>query len=381
MSLLPKAAALALAAVALAPAAAHAQTQVPHTLSVAWQPTAPTILDDVTFKATTSAPDVSWDWDGDGVTDASGAQQTHRFTAAGDYRVIVKATWPGTVPQVKQEVESIHVETGIATPTPTPTAAPVVIPTTTELAPVVTPAPTPPPCKSIIAVLKFRASSMICFDESSIPGGKRYTSKYPVNVNNVWLLPQGGKPITIDVTSKIAVNSENAKVSFTTHGSKVEVTKGAVKWTVNGDKLDGFQFAFAAHPAIGGMRIAASSGSPQLLDRRRPAPARLLRAPGAVRRRDLERAGERRPRRRRGLGERRLHVQGRPGRPSGPAADQPGGQLPGRDAVEHRRERRAAAADPAQAQRRHRRQQRRLRVALRQRELRRRAAPSTARSR
>ena len=49
MSLLPKAAALALAAVALAPAAAHAQTQVPHTLSVAWQPTAPTILDDVTF--------------------------------------------------------------------------------------------------------------------------------------------------------------------------------------------------------------------------------------------------------------------------------------------------------------------------------------------
>ena len=139
MSLLPKAAAAALAAVALIPAVAQAQSQVPHTLSVAWQPTAPTILDDVTFKATTSAPDVSWDWDGDGITDASGAQQTHRFTAAGDYRVIVKATWPGRVPEVKQVNESITVEPDPAIATPTPTAAPVVIPTTTELAPVVTP--------------------------------------------------------------------------------------------------------------------------------------------------------------------------------------------------------------------------------------------------
>ena len=82
----------------------------------------------------------------------------------------------------------------------------------------------------------------------------------------MWLLPQGGKPITIDVTgSKIAVNSDNAGVTFTTHGSKVEVTKGAVAWKVNGDKLDGFQFNWAARPAIGGMPIAASSGSPQLL--------------------------------------------------------------------------------------------------------------------
>src|SRR5206468_2884808 len=79
MSLLPKAAAVALAAVALAPAAAHAQSQLPHTLGVAWQPSAPTTHDDLTFKATTTAPDVSWDWDGDGHTDATGAQQTHRF--------------------------------------------------------------------------------------------------------------------------------------------------------------------------------------------------------------------------------------------------------------------------------------------------------------
>ena len=43
------------------------------------------------------------------------------------------------------------------------------------------------------------------------------------------------------------------------------MTKGAVKWTLNGDKLDGFQFNWGAHPAIGGMPIAASSGSPQLL--------------------------------------------------------------------------------------------------------------------
>ena len=264
MSLLPKAAAAALAAVALIPAVAQAQSQVPHTLSVSWQPNAPTILDDVTFKATTSAPDVSWDWDGDGITDASGAQQTHRFTAAGDYRVIVKATWPGRVPEVKQVNESITVAPDPAIATPTPTAAPIVIPTTTELAPVVTATPTP--CKSIIAVLKFKATSMICFDESSIPGGKRYTNKYPVNVNGVWLLPQGGKPTTIDVTaSKIAVHSDNARVTFTTHGSKVEVTKGAVTWKVNGDKLDGFQFNWAARPAIGGMPIVASNGSPQLL--------------------------------------------------------------------------------------------------------------------
>ena len=110
MPLLPKAVAVALATVVFAPAVAHAQIQQPYPLSVAWQPAAPTTVTDVAFKATTTAPEVLWDWDGDGHPDDSGATQTHRFTTAGDYRVIVKATWPGMTPITKQEVESVHVE-------------------------------------------------------------------------------------------------------------------------------------------------------------------------------------------------------------------------------------------------------------------------------
>src|SRR4051812_14062641 len=107
MSLLPKAVAVAVAAVALAPAAAHAQMQQQFPLSVSWAPKAPTTHDDVAFEAATSAPQVLWDWDGDGHPDDSGLAPVHRFTVAGDYRVIVKATWPGGT--VKQDVESVTV--------------------------------------------------------------------------------------------------------------------------------------------------------------------------------------------------------------------------------------------------------------------------------
>src|SRR3954447_604008 len=197
MSLLPKAAAIALAAVASAPALAHAQTQVPNTLSVVWQPSQPTTHDDVAFTAKTTAPEITWDWDGDGHPDASGAQQTHRFTTAADYRVIVKATWPATG-VVKQEVESIHVGDGV--PTPTPTATPVEVPVVNST-PIPMATPTPPPCVQYATVANFKASSM-CFDVTPIPGGKRYSSKsFPVAVNGVMVIPQGGKPVTIDVTT------------------------------------------------------------------------------------------------------------------------------------------------------------------------------------
>src|SRR5689334_17158169 len=100
MSLLLRAAAVTLAAVAIAPAVAQAQMQQQYTLSVGWQPQAPTTTTDVAFKATTTAPDVSWDYDGDGRPDATGHEAVHRFTTAGNYSVTVKATWPGAVPIV-----------------------------------------------------------------------------------------------------------------------------------------------------------------------------------------------------------------------------------------------------------------------------------------
>src|SRR3954447_26565841 len=151
MPLLPKAVAVALATVVLAPAVAHAQMQQQYPLSVSWQPTAPTTHDDVAFKATTTAPEVLWDWNGDGHPDDSGATQVHRFTTAGDYRVIVKATWPGMVPVVKQEVESIHVEGAAADPTPTPQPTVVAVPTVIS-----TPAPTPVPCTQSVTLANFK---------------------------------------------------------------------------------------------------------------------------------------------------------------------------------------------------------------------------------
>ena len=263
MPLLPKAVAVALATVVLAPAAAHAQMQQPYPLSVSWQPTAPTTHDDVAFKATTSAPEVLWDFNGDGHPDDSGATQVHRFTTAGDYRVIVTATWPGVPPVVKQEVESIHVEGGAGDPTPTPTPQLTVVAVPTVIA---TPAPTPAPCTQSVTVANFRASSM-CFDVTAIPGGKRYSSKsWPIAVNGVMVIPQGGKPVTIDVTTKAVIKSENAKVYFTTHGSKVNVITGPINWTASDGKLWGFAFSWGAHPTMGGMPIIALNGAPQLLN-------------------------------------------------------------------------------------------------------------------
>src|SRR3954451_18808335 len=108
MSLLPKAAAIALAAVAFAPALAHAQTQVPNTLSVVWQPSQPTTHDDVAFTAKTTAPEITWDWVGDRHPDAPSPQQTLRRATVAVCRVMVKATDPA-VGGLKQEVESIRV--------------------------------------------------------------------------------------------------------------------------------------------------------------------------------------------------------------------------------------------------------------------------------
>src|SRR4051812_17831225 len=169
-----RAAAAALAAVALAPAAAHAQQQ--YTVGFNWEPKAPTTLDDVTLSATTvgglGTPVVTWDFDGDGTTDATGQTVKHRFAVAGDYRTIVKATWSSTVAIVRQDVESITVKPANAEPTPQPTVAPVpTVMATPTPAPVPTvmatptPAPVPETCSSTVVAGKLSATSW-CFKKS-----------------------------------------------------------------------------------------------------------------------------------------------------------------------------------------------------------------------
>src|SRR3954451_341941 len=160
-----RAAAAALAAVALAPAAAHAQQQ--YTVGFNWEPKAPTTLDDVTLSATTvggaGAPVVTWDFDGDGTTDATGQTVKHRFAVAGDYRTIVKATWSSTVAIGRQDVESITVKPAAAEPTPTP--QPTVAPVPTVMA---TPTPTPVPETSFSTVVAVKLSAASwCFKKSA----------------------------------------------------------------------------------------------------------------------------------------------------------------------------------------------------------------------
>src|SRR3954464_4975714 len=252
-----RAAAAALAAVALAPAAAHAQQQ--YTVGFNWEPKAPTTLDDVTLSATTvgglGTPVVTWDFDGDGTTDATGQTVKHRFAVAGDYRTIVKATWSSTVAIVRQDVESITVKPANAEPTPQPTVAPV--PTVMAPAPTPTPTPAPESCQSTVLAGKLSAASW-CFKKSAIPGGSRYTSTFPINVNGIGVGPTGGKPVTIDVTDHVAVNADNAHVYFRTKNTTVQAYTGKVAWKVVDDRLTGFAFSNAA---IGGMRI---TGLPEL---------------------------------------------------------------------------------------------------------------------
>src|SRR3954453_20759276 len=188
-----RAAAAALAAVALAPAAAHAQQQ--YTVGFNWEPKAPTTLDDVTLSATTAGglgtAAVTWDFDGDGTTDATGQTVKHRFAVAGDYRKIVKATWSSTVAIVRQDVESITVKPANTEPTPQPTVAPV--PTVMAPAPTPTPTPVPETCQSTVLAGKLSAASW-CFKKSAIPGGSRYTSTFPINVNGIGVGPSRGQP-------------------------------------------------------------------------------------------------------------------------------------------------------------------------------------------
>src|SRR3954463_15780452 len=118
-----RAAAAPLGAAALAPAPAPPRQQ--YTVGFNWGPKAPPPPDDATPSATTvgglGTPVVTWDFDGDGTTDATGQTVKHRFAVAGDYRTIVKATWSSTVAIVRQDVESITVKPA----NPEPTVAPV----------------------------------------------------------------------------------------------------------------------------------------------------------------------------------------------------------------------------------------------------------------
>lgn len=241
-------AAAAFAAVALTPASAHAQQQ--YTVGFGWEPKTPTTLDDVALSATTTAPDVSWDFDGDGAADASGKQVVHRFATAGDHRVAVLAKWPGAVPIERRAVESIHVDAGTATPTATPTVTPVATASPQPTA-------TPEPCRTTVTAGLLKAMSA-CFETT----GSRHASRFPVTLNGIRVEPLAGKPVTIDLTGKPTISSDNARVIVSSNGLPMTAYTGKLSWTLEGDKLSGF--AFAA-PNLGGMKITGMPAKPQLL--------------------------------------------------------------------------------------------------------------------
>jgi hypothetical protein len=257
---LPLRAALAtLAVVALAPASASAQQQQQYTVGFGWEPKTPTTLDDVTLTATTTAPDVTWDFDADGHPDAAGKTVVHRFATEGDHRVTVKASWPAAVPVTRQAVESIHVTAAQATPTPTPT--PAATPEPTVVAPVptaiATPTATPAPCKTSVTVGKLVATSM-CFEEH----GSTYTTRWPMALNGIFVGPQNGAIIAIDTRGATRITADSAKVKVTVKGTSLTTSTGTLDWTVSGDKLAGFK---STAPSLGGMKITGMPIAPQLL--------------------------------------------------------------------------------------------------------------------
>jgi hypothetical protein len=258
---LPLRAAIAmLAFVALTPASASAQQQQ-YTVGFGWEPKTPTTLDDVTLTATTTAPDVTWDFDADGHPDAAGKSVVHRFATQGDHRVVVRASWPAAVPITRQAVESIHVLAATPTPTPTPTPTATPTPEPTVVAPVptavATPSPTPVPCRTSVTIGKLVATSM-CFEQH----GSTYTTRWPMALNGIFVGPQNGAIIAIDTRGATRITSDNAKVKVTVQGTPLTTSTGKLDWTVSADKLVGFK---STAPSLGGMKITAMPSAPQLL--------------------------------------------------------------------------------------------------------------------
>lgn len=249
MTLVLRAAAATLAAVALTPAVASAQQQ--YSVDFNWAPNAPTTSDTTTLRASTTAPDVNWDFDGDGSIDARGSIVTHQFPTAGDHRVTVKADWPGAVPITRTATKTIIVQaTGQATPTPTATATPTETPAPV-ITPAATPVATPVPCPTTFTAAKLVATAP-CF---TVTNG-RHTSSLPVNVNGVLVTPALGTKVELETTrTGTFVRAANAKVTL----GQLTASTGKVEWKLVGDQLTGFKAAPGAH--LGGMKLA---GAPKL---------------------------------------------------------------------------------------------------------------------
>jgi hypothetical protein len=243
MSSLIRAAAATLAAVAIAPATVQAQ-ELP-SVSFTWVPKAPTTADDVTFTATTSAAEVTWDFDADGHPDASGMQVVHRFGQAGTHRVRATANWPGAVPIVRDAVESVTV-TSVAGATPTPTPTP-------TLAPPPPPAPTPAPCQTVITAGKLKATAM-CFNAAGSSFG-------PVNINGMTVTPLDGKSVTVRTGRGVTITSDKARVTITVKGAPATLFTGKLDWKLVNDQLEGFTFTPST---LGGMRIVSMPQPPTL---------------------------------------------------------------------------------------------------------------------
>ncbi len=257
MTLVLRAAAAGLAAVALTPAVAHAQQQ--YAVDFHWTPDQPTVQEQATLRASTTAPDVTWDFDGDGTVDARGGVVEHRFTTPGTHRVAVTASWPAAVPITKKAIKSIIVQasaqptptptstpTATATPSPSPTATPIVTPAATPVA-------TPDPCLKTVTSGKLTATTA-CFAVSTLNNATRHSSATPVVLNGMSVVPQAGKKVEIDFLrgGGVTVRSANAKVTFPVNGATVTAFSGAFSWKLVGDKLDGFT---PSNALLGGMKI------------------------------------------------------------------------------------------------------------------------------
>jgi plastocyanin len=128
---------------------ADGATPQPPNAAFTWQPQAPKAGDTVTFTSTSTDPDGpitgwAWDFDDDGnFDDASGAQVTARFDAAGSYPVELRVTDGDD--QVDYATNVVVVDPAPAGATPTPTPQPTTTPGTPDVNIPAQPTPAPTP--------------------------------------------------------------------------------------------------------------------------------------------------------------------------------------------------------------------------------------------
>jgi hypothetical protein len=276
MSLRPLAALAATAAgLALAPAAAPAAVlPTPVTVAIATSPTSPTTADPVTLTATVNGTKevpqrIAWDLDADGqYDDATGATVTQKF-AAGHHAVGVQASWAATVAVTRTATAAFDVAEAATTtappatttPTPPPTPAP---PAGIVAPPVVVqpqaPAPVEPQapaeCRST-----FTSGRLAVRGLCLVVDGQKVTSKYPINLNGLFIGPLNGKAIKIDAGH---LTAESAKVKFNAQNANVTLFQGKLDWTIANDQIKNVKIAPGT--TVGGMRMTALAGPPTLAD-------------------------------------------------------------------------------------------------------------------